>query len=79
MYAHLLSLMDKQNAQYAVNLTKYAFLLRKLNQKAEAAALSAQARAASSAVSAGLPPASGPESKQTLTFTRNSLSTSGEQ
>jgi hypothetical protein len=75
--------MDKQNAQYAANLTKYAFLLRKLNRKAEAAALNAQARAASSVVSAGLPPASsdpsGPESKQTLTFTRNSLSTSGEQ
>jgi tetratricopeptide (TPR) repeat protein len=83
LYAHLLSIMDKRNAQYAANLTKYAFLLRKLKRKTEAAEVSAQARAASSAVSAGLPPASsdpsGPESKQTLTFTRNSLSTSSEQ
>jgi hypothetical protein len=53
----LLSIMDKgcapQNAEYAAVLTKHAFLLRKLNRKAEAAALSAQARAASSVVSAG--------------------------
>ena len=43
---------DPQNAQYAPVLTKYVFLLRKLNRKAEAAALSAQARAPSSLVSA---------------------------
>lgn len=38
------------------DLTRYAFLLRKLKRKTEAAEVSARARTASSAMSAGLPP-----------------------
>ena len=62
LYQHLLSIQEKaggpRNAEYAANLTKYAFLLRKLKRKTEAAVVSEQARAASSAVSVGLPAAS---------------------
>jgi hypothetical protein len=61
LYQHLLSIQEKtggpRNTEYAANLTKYAYLLRKLKRKTEAAEVSAQARVASSAVSAGLPPA----------------------
>jgi tetratricopeptide (TPR) repeat protein len=72
LYQHMLSIQERaggpRNTEYVANLTKYAFLLRKLNRKAESAALSAQARAPSSVVSADLPPASsdrsGPESKK---------------
>jgi hypothetical protein len=63
-------------------LQALAFLLRKLKRKADAAEVSAQARAALSAASAGLPPASSDRSAlntKTLTLTRNPLATSGEQ
>ncbi len=61
LYRHLLSIQEKaigqRNPEYATSLTKYAFLLRKLKRKTEAAEVSAQAGVASSAVSTGLPPA----------------------
>jgi tetratricopeptide (TPR) repeat protein len=61
LYRQLLSIQEKaagkRNPEYASNLTRYAFLLHKLKRNTEAGEVSAQARAASSAVSAGLPPA----------------------
>jgi tetratricopeptide (TPR) repeat protein len=62
LYQQLLSIQENAggppNTEYVAALTKYAFLLRKLKRKTEAAEVSAQARAATSAVSAGLPRAS---------------------
>ncbi len=59
LYQHLLSIQEKaggpQNTEYAANLAKYGFLLRKLKRKTEAAEVSAQARAASSPAITGLP------------------------
>jgi tetratricopeptide (TPR) repeat protein len=61
LYRHLLSIQEKavgqQHPEYAASLTRYAFLLHKLKRKTEAAEVSAQARVASSAVSAALSPA----------------------
>lgn len=60
LYRDLLSIREKaggqRNPEYAASLTRYALLLHKLKRKTEAAEVSAQARVASSAVSAGLSP-----------------------
>ena len=57
LYQHLLSIQENaggpRNTEYAAVLTKYAFVLRNLKRKPDAVGLSAQARAAPSADSAG--------------------------